>query len=178
MIRPNINKNQRSLLAFISFNLGWWVCMIGAKFGWPLAGPIYCVFALSLHLWVFPNPRAELAFVLIMTLIGSILDSALMYFGLFQFRPIALDMAPPWLIAMWALFAMTMETSNRLRGRIWLLMLMSAVTAPLSYFAGEILDKILYARPLWMSLGIHGLIWAFLMPGLYEIRDWCHRNFR
>lgn len=173
-----LNKNSRNLLAFISFNLGWWVCMIGAKTGWPLAGPIYCVFALGLHFWAFPKPRAEFAFVLIMALIGSILDSALINFGLFQFRPIPLDIAPPWLIAMWALFAMTMETSELLRKRIWLLMLISAVTAPLSYFAGEAMGKVIYARPLWMSLPIHAVIWAFLMPGLYEVRDWCHRNFR
>lgn len=168
-----ISRNQRHVVSFLTFNIGWWVCFLGAKYGAPWAGPIYAIVAIALHLKIFPNPRGELLFIFAMTVLGAGTDSLLMHLGLFELRPEPVSIAPPWLIAMWTLFAMTMESMEPLRARWWILLSVSFVTGPVSYFAGEAMERLVYHRPLALSLLIHGLIWAALMPLLFVLHDRC-----
>ena len=164
-------QNQRNLVSFVSFNLGWWVCFLGPKYGYPLAGPIYAIGAVALHLRIFPNPKGEALYLLAMTVIGAGIDSLLMHFGVFQLLPVPVSIAPLWLIAMWTLFATSMESMEPLRRNRWVFIVISAITGPFSYFCGEALGRLQYNRPLWIFLTIHGLLWAILMPALYVLRD-------
>lgn len=165
-----LNRNNRNVLSFVTFNVGWWLCALGAKYGLPWLGPLATLGIVVVHLRVFPNPRGEAIFIGLMTIIGSTIDTFLLQAGLFELSDQS-RVSPPWLIAMWTLFSLTMESMEPLRRNFWLLLLSGAISGPLSYFAGEAMGRLLYARPLWITLVLHGIIWAALMPTLFWLRD-------
>lgn len=160
----------RSILSFITFNLGWWLCALGASHGYPLLGPALLPLWIGLHLWYSPFALGEIFFLGVLGLVGFLLDTLLIRCGLFAVIPES-SFAPGWLMGMWLLFGQTFEGMLALRKHLWWLCLSAALTGPLSYYAGETMNILIYQRPLWIVLLIHGLIWAVLTPVLFSCRD-------
>lgn len=172
MIR--INLANRNFLSNVSFYLGWWACAAGAKYGFPMAGPLVVLILSTIHLYFSPYPKGEMVFFMALFGLGFFVDSILIKLGLFTIIPSA-SFAPLWLVCMWVLMGMTFEMMLLFRSRIWLVCILGVIFGPLSYFWGEAFQILIYQRPLWASLAIHGLLWAVLTPLLYPIRDWALR---
>lgn len=176
---------------FVLFQLGWFACVLGAANGKPWLGPVVVASAVALHMVRARRPLPELRLVLYAMLLGLVVDSLLMATGWLRY-PSGLwlpGLAPYWIVAMWGLFATTLNLSLAwLRGRPLLAAVMGAVGGPLSYLAGERLGgiELLAAAPALVALA---LAWAVAMPTLawlalrcdgislrylpgYAMRDW------
>ena len=76
---------------------------------------------------------------------GAIVDSVLGYLGILIFRDslIASWLCPPWLIALWMIFATTFQSSLSWRaGRYWIAAVSGGIFVPVSYYAGQALDAL------------------------------------
>lgn len=160
----------RSTVLLIGFYIGWWATIWGVGKGWNW---LALVFALSMWsvqaIWSGGRPR-ESIFIGVLAIIGFFTESCLIQIGLFSIEP-PHEVAPLWMVSLWIMFASTFEgmTSN-FEKRQYLLIIGAAIGGPFSYYAGEKLGLIRYSRPLGMSLLIHGVLWALLVPSLIWLR--------
>ena len=156
---------------FIAFQLGWLGAVLGAANGMPWLGPLLLVIVLGVHLRLAANPVAEIGIACAAAIIGVWFDSLLVAAGYVaypsgQWHP---ALAPYWIVAMWVLFATTLNVSLRwLRRSTALAVLFGAVGGPLSYLAGERLGGIeivdTSAALLFLAVG-----WAAALPLLISL---------
>ena len=154
------------LINFIAFQLGWFACVLGAANGMPWLGPIVVAAAVVLHLVRARRPRPELWLICSAMVLGLAVDSLLLATGWLSY-PSGLwlpGLAPYWIVAMWALFATTLNVSmGWMRGRPLLAVVMGAVGGPLSYLAGQKLGGIELNQTTY-ALAALAVAWAVAMP--------------
>jgi hypothetical protein len=162
------------LLNFIAFQAGWFACVLGAAHGWPWSGTAAALAVVGLHAGRAARPRAELALAALAMAGGAVWDSGLALSGWLQYAsaPAAspwTHLAPPWIVAMWALFATTLNVTLRwLRGRWLLAALLGAVAGPLSYLAGVRLGAARLVEPA-LALGALAVEWSLMLPALVAL---------
>lgn len=162
----------RTLLSFMSFNVGWWACALGASHGFPWAGPVLLPVLVGIHLKYAPVPRGEALFFVGLAALGFGVDTGLIRAGLFTVIPQE-NHAPLWLVAMWVLLGLTWESMLMMRKNRILMIVSAAASGPFTYYCGEAMEILTYARPLWISLTLHGIVWTILTPLIFRWRDWC-----
>ena len=97
---------------FVGFQLGWFVCILGAANGRPMLGVLVAVPLLSLHLAWQRFRFAEIQLILIAGMLGYLADSTLVMAGLMDFPEAAVLGRPStlWMVALWMMFAGTLGT--------------------------------------------------------------------
>jgi hypothetical protein len=148
------------------FQLGWLACVVGAASGLPLLGLLAAVFVVLLHLVAAASPGKELRLILLALAMGLVFDSLLVSSGWLRYPNGILvpGTAPYWILAMWAMFATTLNLSlGWLKGRLVLATIMGGVFGPLSYLAGERLGGLVFVDRT-ASLVALGIGWAICMP--------------
>lgn len=133
-------------------------------------------------IWQFlvaARTQGLLTMVLIFTLIGSLADTFIMQSGVIVFHanPFAPCLSPPWMWALWVNFAAVYyAVLTPFWGRYGVLAVVSAVSFPLVYLAGERLGAV--AFPFGDASAIlYGMVWVWLMPlcdYLYQRQGRCH----
>ena len=159
---------MKKLANFALFQLGWFSCVLGAANGLPWAGPLVVLAAVAVHLALVRRPALELKLVLAAALLGLLADSLLLATGWVAYPngEWVPGFAPYWIIAMWVLFATTLNVSMRwLRRSMPLALIAGAVGGPLSYLAGERLGAIQFVEPA-LSLAALAIAWAIALPVL------------
>jgi hypothetical protein len=157
---------NRALINFVAFQLGWFSCVLGAANGVPLIGLAVASMVVLLHLLMARDGAAELRLLVIAVLIGLVFDSVLASLGWIRYPNGVLvpGLAPYWILAMWAIFATTLNVSmSWLRGRLVLAALMGGIFGPLSYQAGGRLGGLAFAQETAAMVAL-GLGWALIMP--------------
>ena len=157
---------------FIGFQIGWFACVLGAAYGQTLLAVIAVLFIIAQHLYR-NSSYAELYIILTAMVIGFIWESLLVTSGWLSYGLAAdsLVFAPVWLVAMWALFATTINLSMAWLKQRWLLAsLMGAVFGPLAFIAGEKLGAVQFLDRLLALLGL-AIGWALLLPLLLWLAD-------
>jgi hypothetical protein len=150
------------------FQAGWLACVLGAAHGMPWGGIAVAAAVVAWHAARARRPAQELKLVALAVLAGALCDSALAASGWIAFAPEApaAGLAPWWILAMWALFATTLNVSLAwLRTRLPLAGLLGAVCGPLAYWAGARLGALELRQPA-AALGALALAWAAILPGL------------
>jgi hypothetical protein len=156
------------IINFINFQLGWFACALGAAAGWPWAG-VAVVFAIvAWHLSRVIEPRRELTLILAAAGIGALWDSTLAALDWIQYpNGILIDgTAPVWMIALWMLFATTLNVSLAwLKPRLLLAVAFGAVGGPLAYLGGAKLGALVFVHetPALVALALG---WGVLTPVL------------
>jgi hypothetical protein len=163
-----------SLANLVAFQAGWLACVLGAanNLGWP--GPLAVIIFLSLHLWYLPDPARYLRFCAVVGLLGLAIDTTLGASGIFAFHasPFPAWACPPWLTALWMMFAGTLPLSlNWLTERPQLASLLGAVGGPASYYAGAAQGALDFPGPTVTSLLILASVWGILMPVLLRLKN-------
>ncbi len=156
------------LINFIAFETGWFAVVLGAAHGFIWAGVSVAVLVVMLHLLLVQGPRHEITLLLVVTLLGTTWDSLLCAQGVIRYSSgqLLLWVAPVWIMAVWALFATTLNVALRfLHGRYWLAALFGAIGAPLSFLAGMRLHA-LQLPDVWFAVAVLAAGWAILMPVL------------
>jgi hypothetical protein len=156
------------LLNFVAFQVAWFACVLGGANDQSLAGTMVVGAVICLHLALAQRPRPEALLIAVAAVIGLAWESWLVTLGLIRYPAgnLAPGLAPYWIVAMWALFATSLNLSMPwLKGRMWLAALFGAVGGPLAYLAGERLGGLQMPDPV-LALGAQALGWAVLFPML------------
>jgi hypothetical protein len=162
-----------TILNFAAFQIGWFACVLGGAYGLPWVGPVVVGLAIALHLQRAHEPASEILLIVCVGVIGAVWDSLLVaYAGLnYTSGTLISNTAPYWIVAMWMLFATTLNVSLRWLKQRWLLgALFGAVGGPLAYYAGARLGALTFAeRDLAMAALAFG--WAVLVPLLMALSN-------
>ena len=153
---------------FLAFQLGWFSCVLAAAKGMPWLGPLVVLAVVLLHLKLVAKPLAELKLIGAAMAMGLLTDSLLLSSGWLAYSGGSWipGLAPYWIIAMWALFATTLNVSMRwMRGRYLLAAIMGGIGGPLSYLAGEKLGAMTMSEPT-LAIAALALAWSVAMPAL------------
>lgn len=153
------------------FQAGWFAAVLGGANGKPVLGTLVVAAIVGLHLARSPRPGDEFLLLLAAAGLGALFDSALAASGwvVYASGQLAPATAPYWIVAMWALFATTLNVSLRwLKGRTLLATALGAVGGPLAYYGGARLGGLHFADPL-AGLSAVAVGWALLMPLLMSL---------
>jgi len=160
---------------FVAFQLGWFACVLGAAHGLPWAGSTVVLAIVAWHLRRAVRPRAELVLVLIAAGIGALWDSALAALGLVQFPHGVLieGTAPHWMVALWMVFATTLNLSLAwLKRSLALAAAFGGVGGPLAYLGGAKLGALVLVEQ-GPALAALALGWGVLTPLLIAVARRC-----
>ncbi len=127
------------LANFVAFQLGWFACVLGGAWQYPIAGAGIAVLILAWHLTTARDRPAELKLILSAGAIGWAWDTALLQTGWVSFAAGSLlpGTAPIWMVTLWMLFASTFNVSmSWIKSRLLLAMLLGAVGGPVAYLGG------------------------------------------
>jgi hypothetical protein len=159
---------MKFVLNMLLFQIGWFACVLGAASGLPWAGVVAAIAIIGWHLARATQPKRELALVAVAALAGATFETVLVQAGWVHFDSGVLleGTAPYWMVALWALFATTLNVSLRsLREHPWLAALLGAVGGPVAYYAGAQLGALEFAT-VGTALAAIGAGWALLAPVL------------
>ena len=152
----------------ILFQIGWFACVLGAANGLAWQGTLLATAVVTWHVLRSGNLSLELALVLIALLIGTVWDSLLVWSGIIQYQTGMLHayVAPYWIIALWGLFATTLNVSLRWMRDRWLMAtLAGAISGPLAYYAGYRLQAV-YFENMSLAMIVLAVGWAIFVPAL------------
>ena len=166
-----MRAEPKIVLNFIAFQVAWFACVLGGANDRALAGTMVVGAVIGLHLALAQRPMPEALLIAVVAVIGLVWDSGLVALGLMSYPTgnFAPGLAPYWIVAMWALFATSLNLSMAwLKDRAWLAALFGAVGGPLAYLAGERLGGLQMPDPV-LALGAQALGWAVLLPMLTSL---------
>jgi len=157
------------LLNFAMFYLGWFACVMGAGRGHLWLGPSVVAVLVLLHLYMTPRPVQEIRLILLIGIFGFAVDTLQASAGLYAFTGTspAPWLCPLWMVALWMIFATTLNASMAwLAGRYRLAAALGALCGPISYVAGARLGAIKLPAHAGLSLVGIAVVWACVMPSL------------
>ncbi|AFJ89723.1 MULTISPECIES: DUF2878 domain-containing protein [Burkholderia] len=151
--------------------IGWLVCVMSAAAQRPWWGCAYALIATAGHLTFAQRPSSEARLVVTIAASGWVWDSAVVHAGLLEYpNGVVLNgSAPYWLAALWALFAIQLNTVLRwLRQRPLIAALVGAIGGPASYRAGAALGAVHVNEPT-TALVVIAAGWALILPAAIAI---------
>jgi hypothetical protein len=154
------------VLNVVLFQIGWFACVLGAAHGLAGAGALAALLIVAWHVARADAPRRELALVAVAAVLGALFETLLVQSGWIRFGAGVLieGAATYWMVALWALFATTLNVSLRsLRKRVWLAALLGAIGGPMAYYAGARLGALELVAA-GAGLAAIGAGWAVLTP--------------
>jgi hypothetical protein len=160
-----VTGKSRLIINFIAFQIGWFAAVLGGAHDRAWLGSSIALLVMLLHLGMSRQPLRELQLMLCVLLLGFGWDSLLVTADLIryphgQFSP---QLAPVWIVAVWGLFATTLNVSlNFLKHRDWLAAAFGAIGAPLSFLAGVRLQALQFPDPFKALLAL-AIGWGLLM---------------
>lgn len=156
---------------FVAFQIGWFACVLGAAKGYAFEGALIALAIVAAHIAFAARPGREFALVAAAAATGAVADSLLAASGWLRYDAGVLvqGTAPYWIVAMWALFAITLNVSMRaLRNRLWLGALLGLFGGPAAYYAGANLGALtlVHHLPALVALAAG---WALATPMLLAL---------
>jgi hypothetical protein len=161
------------ILNAAAFQIGWFCCVLAGANQLPWLGTLAALVIVAWHLDKAAFPGRELVLLLIAGTLGGLWDSLLVTAGWLQYPSGTLveGLAPHWIVAMWLLFATTLNVSLRwLKQRRALAVLLGAVSGPAAYFAGYKLGGV-QIPDLPLAMAVLALGWAVFMPLLMTVSN-------
>ncbi len=155
-----------ALLNLVSYQTGWLACVLGAARGVPAIGAGIALVLMAVHLIRARQPAQELRLIGIAALLGACWDSALGALHLIRYSSgiLASDLAPYWIVALWMLFATTLNSSLAwLQQRLIVAGALGAAGGPLAYYGAERCGALQLLRP-GLALAVLCAGWALITP--------------
>lgn len=155
------------LLNYLLYQAGWFACILGAAWGHAALGTVLGFLPVAAHLALVRRRRDALMLVLWTTAVGVAVDSTQIALGMLRFDAgsVVSWLPPPWLILIWAQFAMTFHFGLRwLQGRLGWTALFGALGGPLAFLAGRRLGVVTLHPEVWPSLVSLAITWSLAMP--------------
>jgi hypothetical protein len=162
----------------VLFQLGWFACVLGAAHGYAREGAIAAALIVAWHIARAARPAREALLALAAAALGLVFESLLVQAGWVRFDAGVLvdGAAPYWMVALWALFATTLNVSLRvLQTRPWIAALFGAVGGPLAYYAGARMGALDLVQPVAMLAAL-AVGWAIATPLLLSFARRLHTS--
>jgi hypothetical protein len=164
---------KAAIINALVFQVGWLCCVLAGANHFPWLGTLAALLIVGRHIATASTPQVELLLILTAGVIGAVWDSLLVYAGWLTYPSgILIDgTAPHWIVAMWLLFATTLNVSLRfLKQRLLLAAVLGAIGGPLAYFAGYKLGGVQIPDfPVAMTALAVG--WCVFMPLLMRLSE-------
>lgn len=154
------------LANFLAFQIGWFACVLGGAHALPWVGTGIALAIVAWHLTRAARPKQELLLVLSAAVIGALFDSLLVALGwlVYPSGTLIAGTAPHWIVALWMLFAITLNLSLAwLKRRLWVAVLFGAIGGPLAYLGGAKLGALSFAAPTPALIAL-AIGWALFTP--------------
>ena len=156
---------------FVFFQVAWFACVVGAAQNRAWVGLLAVALASAWHLKVSALRIPETRLLLAALIIGAVWESALVAAGLLVYPhgTVITGVAPPWIVAMWPLFATTLNVSMRWlkngtpQGRWLIAAVLGGIAGPLSFVAGQSLGAVVFSDAV-QTTAVLAIGWALLMP--------------
>lgn len=157
-------------LAF--FKIGWVACVMFAAAGQPLLAALSVLAVAVAHLAAVKAPMKELFLLLVAAGFGLGWESFMVWTGLVTYPNYeSAILAPFWIVAMWVLFATTINHGLRWTKRsLWVASIAGLLGGPLAFFGGMNLGAVEFSHTA-AALVVIGLGWALLLPALTVVAD-------
>lgn len=154
-------------LNFVLFQAAWFICVLYPS----LSGAGLALLFVMIHLIAISHHRwSELQFIGLGTVLGGLLDSLWFRVGILDDGTGSVQLSPPWLVAIWAIFMTTFNHSlDWVTRRRWTLILLPPSAGPLAYWSASHLGAIELPTPAW-SLAALAIGWLVLFPALACLR--------
>ncbi len=159
-------------VSFVGAQLCWWACVLLADTAGAVVGVIVTVVWVALHVLRSPRPRVDLGLAIAATLLGIVVDSALVAVDAIAF-PASVRLGPLptplWMVALWTGFSTMLDATLRPVVTVWWrAVLFGLVGGPLSYLGGARLGPITIgpASDTGPALVAVGVAWALAMMAL------------
>ena len=159
------------LINIVAFKIGWLACVLGGASDLAWLGTLVALVIVTLHIFRATHSATEFRFIALAGLIGFAWDSLLASTGWLTYESGMLfaGAAPYWIVAMWLLFATTLNVSlSWLKGRLVIAALLGAASGPLAFYAGHKLGAVNFVdfSSAMIALAIG---WAVILPGLVAL---------
>ena len=162
---------KENVVNLIVFKVAWTAVVVSAAAGAPLIGVIAVAVAVGIHLRSCDKPESETRLLLVAAAMGLAWESILMISGLVNYSSgnLVPGIAPYWIVAMWVLFATTINAGMRwLRRNKAVAAIAGAVGGPMGFFAGASAGAVELTSPA-IALAIIGAGWAVMLPLLAQV---------
>jgi hypothetical protein len=139
-----ILEHKSAVINYFGFSIVWICCASTPSLEMPLLAPITTLIFLFFHFSIIAYKRyQELQLIIFAIFLGIIVDSGLAIFNIVQYNgAINQNLAPIWILCLWAGFASQVNYAMRyLRGK-YLLIAFYGLLAPLAYIAGEKINAV------------------------------------
>ncbi|MEP6897479.1 MAG: DUF2878 domain-containing protein [Rhodanobacter sp.] len=172
---------MRFWISLVGYQLVWFSAVIGAGHGHVWPGVLGWLLYASVQLALSRQPKADLALMATAILMGFMLDGVMARSGWGNYAAAwpSPTMAPAWILALWATFALTFTQSLAvLQTRPRIAALLGLIGGPLAYLsASRGWHAVTLAEPTWRGLAWLAAGWALATPALaWLARRWSHPN--
>jgi hypothetical protein len=155
------------IINFGLYQTGWFVLVLGAAKKYPWLGAGVGIALVGVHLYLSRERKPEVMTVLIIGALGTVVDSAQAFAGVFVFESgyWSYWVIPFWLTVMWMQFATLFHfVLHWLSGRYILSAFLGAVGGPAAFLTGERLGGVIFPMGTAYSLKILAAVWFFVTP--------------
>jgi hypothetical protein len=166
-------------ISLAGYQLVWFAAVIGASHGLVWPGVFGMLLYAACQLAMSRHPGADLALMATAIVMGFMLDGVLAHAGWAAYATPwpSPGLAPAWILALWATFALTFTQSLvYLQTRLRIAALLGLVGGPLAYLsASHGWHAVTLADPKWHALLWLAVGWAIATPALaWLARRWSH----
>ena len=162
------SETHRNILNFVLFQAGWLFCVL-----YPGHIAVALVVAILVAHFVLVSGKrfAELQFIGVGVVLGTLLDTLWFRTGILGLENVdEILAAPPWLVAIWAIFMTTLCHSLYWVGqKRWLPFVLAPVAGPFAYWSASKLGVVTMPDPA-MAIMALAVGWLALFPLLLFIR--------
>ena len=161
-----------NIINFCLFQVGWFVCILGAAWNYTYIAIAISIGILFLHLYLTDKNANDIKLSAIAATFGFIFDGFMQFNNMIIYNNpgVPYPFTPIWIVILWILFAITLNHSLAwLKGRTSLAMLFGLMGGPLVYLAGEKLLAVTIANP--NTLIVLAIGWALITPLLISFGE-------
>ena len=148
------------------YKVGWLACVLGAAAGKPWLGVLAVAVACVINVACARSKSKTVLLLTAAACIGLAWESFMVIGGWLDYSANGHEgsLAPYWIVAMWVLFATTLNLGFRwLKGRLFVAALLGGIGGPLAFAAGEKAGAVDFSDPVYSLIAV-GIGWALLMP--------------
>ena len=164
----------------IGYQLVWFAVVIAAARDQPRWGIAAALVFVAAQWRDSPLRSSDARLVAVALGLGIAIDGSLAATGVLRYASASPGLlAPGWILALWAAFAMTVNHSMAfMRGRLGVAALLGAVGGPLAYLgAARGFGAVAFAVPAWRGIALLAIGWAIAMAVLMVLAGrWRHRD--
>ncbi len=154
----------------IGFKICWLLCAFCSVWEQPYLGPVVTLLFILIHLYIVDFKKRDIKIILIAIICGLILDSIFSIFNIIDYKGGFLtlyNIAPLWILSMWAGFALTMLYAlDSIKTKYFISALLGLIGGPLSYSAGVGIGSLsIQSNFAYILLSIS---WGAIVPLLFK----------